>query len=971
MNFVSFNDFQSKAKGLPYNKTLKINANYATQTQFVRTQMLRQLQKAKNQNGLIEKITDKIKNVLNFGSSSKNIENKINQNKPDEEINSEIKSYRRSQENSAQTVADIASAGASIFAFSAIKQNLQLLIAKYYHMGSLNSAKKLTDFLPDKKYIVDNAEKLIKNNKTPAVAAALGAMIAGGFIKSLLLKINRIGTKQYKPEITKDMSKKEIKEAKKKARKERKNANFRNRVSGAINGALTPLILLGGAVGAPLYVLGNSLNRYFIASREDRGNKSFKSYIENIKNSPVSSALGLAAISIPAFIKGKFNKVFDKNLNTVVEQLRKSNLQKTSTVKSSYQQLEEILFSKSEVSDIFKGKINGISPDNFSVLNEKDKIKLQIQALGEENIFAVKFKQISDSSDAISDALKEKCPPTYTLQEASEKINNAFNGEYKIISSYGAGTVAETYLVEDKSGKQFCIKMLKKGIDAKKIERDEQAVIDYIQNLENKTQDEKDFLIKNFRNIAQSVKEEVDLSNEMKSAQELAKVTKNARIVKPVKLSADNSLYVMEKADGVSLQSLMEYVSEHKSVKTWKEFYEKSYKEAVEKNDKWEIDYYKKALEQENEKLEKLNKINEDIGNLTKDEAKILLERYQDVLVEQFNQIGKDGKIIHGDIHPGNIYIDIKALRAGRKDFFTLIDTGNTINQTSKQALRFMNLSKYIQNADTENIADFVLEGAKLPEGMTNEQAREALIKGLNKTFFDYETYTGPVSNSTILGITDGIMQSLNIIPGGVQAGLIKSKTSADRSMQKFQESFFNGVLENLSNKMEALGIEEEKDILKPGNMAKMAKESLSSGLEIKNTLQRYNKKQSMQEKVNLAMLPPNEKIKMKKSPNAPKKNSKEYLTYAIKQHKKLPTVTDILGDLNNMSTKDFIKKLQSVEQKDIELIDQTNQKETLLALKQAIDEAIKQGIDIEKDENMLYNINGVMNLLKSPFFDI
>ena len=77
-----------------------------------------------------------------------------------------------------------------------------------------------------------------------------------------------------------------------------------------------------------------------------------------------------------------------------------------------------------------------------------------------------------------------------------------------------------------------------------------------------------------------------------------------------------------------------------------------------------------------------------------------MLERYQDIIVEQFSEVSEDGKIIHGDIHPGNIFIDIKGLKEGRTDFFTLIDTGNTIVQDKATALRFLNLSHYIENAD-------------------------------------------------------------------------------------------------------------------------------------------------------------------------------------------------------------------------------------------------------------------------------
>ena len=116
------------------------------------------------------------------------------------------------------------------------------------------------------------------------------------------------------------------------------------------------------------------------------------------------------------------------------------------------------------------------------------------------------------------------------------------------------------------------------------------------------------------------------------------------------------------------------------------------------------------------------------------------MEQYEDVLIEQFSKVDSTGKIIHGDIHSGNIFVDMKTLRENlqgelsrkakrisgvhnSKPALTLIDTGNTINQTSEQAFRFKNLTSYIQNGDWENITNFVLEGAKLPEGMSQEKA--------------------------------------------------------------------------------------------------------------------------------------------------------------------------------------------------------------------------------------------------------
>lgn len=94
-----------------------------------------------------------------------------------------------------------------------------------------------------------------------------------------------------------------------------------------------------------------------------------------------------------------------------------------------------------------------------------------INSLSDENIFAVKFLQIKNKGllsgeynkyEKISEALRENCPPTRTIEEAQEHINKLWgSSEYTISKLLGVGTVAETYLAKDKSGKEVCIKVLK------------------------------------------------------------------------------------------------------------------------------------------------------------------------------------------------------------------------------------------------------------------------------------------------------------------------------------------------------------------------------------------------------------------------------------------------------------------------------------------------------------------------------
>jgi hypothetical protein len=115
--------------------------------------------------------------------------------------------------------------------------------------------------------------------------------------------------------------------------------------------------------------------------------------------------------------------------------------------KTSYEQLEEILFGNKKIDKIM----------NDRSLSTPEKIQL----LTEENLFAVKFKQINSNSDELARALKTDCPPTRTLDEAQSLIDKAFGAKYKVEKCVGVGTVAETYLVKE-GDKEFCIKMLSK-----------------------------------------------------------------------------------------------------------------------------------------------------------------------------------------------------------------------------------------------------------------------------------------------------------------------------------------------------------------------------------------------------------------------------------------------------------------------------------------------------------------------------
>lgn len=763
-----------------------------------------------------------------------------------------------------------------------VKQKLNIVQAKKLQINgnSMEEFAKKVAKAYNKESLANTITKVLKSSKSPIAVGAMAAAAVGGIIKLNLLKLNRISTKQYKPEITSDMDKKEVKVAKLRSKKQKRNANFRNFTSGAINGLTTPVLAAFGVVGAPIYAAVNSLTRYFVGSRTDRKHKNLEGYVENLKSSPITHIATAAAIAVPAVKSAKFNKVFDANLNKVVENIKNNELVQTLNSKTSYSQLEDAILGNDKIKEI-------IESDTLTVTEK-------IEALTDENIFAVKFKQICSDGDDLTVALKESCPSSRTLDEAKAVVAKTYGDAYTIKNRVGVGTVAETYIATDKNGNEVAIKMIKEGITEEKILNDKQKFLDMIDSLADKTPEEKTFLKANVENIADGVLAEVNLTNEMESAKKLAGVTTKAKLVKPI--TVKDNVYVMEKADGVSLQT----------------FINTSKLEQDKKFTKWEIDYYTKNLEANPEDEhyqkylakanEKLNEIEEQLAKqppeLSKDEAKKLYETYQDVLVEQFSKVDKGGKIIHGDIHPGNIFIDVDALKRGDKQFLTLIDTGNTITQSSESALRFLNLTKYVNDGDVDNIAAFVLEGAKLPAGMTLEKAQEQVSKALSDVLFDNKTHIGPMSNDSMLAITDGIMQKLSIIPSDTQGNLLKSKASSEKSLDAFFESF----AQSLGNKLEdSLGdiAEKSSDELSKADMAKMAGKASVAMAELGATAAKMPAKKALQEKINLKNLTPADRVKLKRSPNAPKKNSEEYLNYIVKQGKKTKDKTaGILEDM-------------------------------------------------------------------------
>ncbi len=963
---------------------------------------------AKMQNGLIEKFANFLKNKTKIGLGSNKLDEIIESTKQGksslEEANEKIKEYRSKQENTRQVFGDILSITASAAAFFAFKNTCSKYINGIVNINKDMVVNKLSEcvtpeklkenFSPNSKMgkkiidkIIDKfgtSEKILKaidkftSKKFISTIAIIPTMFIGSFVKKNVLKLNRIGTKQYSANTTDDMTPAEKKVTKRIAKKDKKNANFRNSISGAINGLMMPIVGLLGPLGAPIYLAGNILNRYFIANKEDAGNKNPANFIKNLKDSKEIN-IGAALISaIPLVKKGAYSAKLDKSINSAIEKLKNVQLQDIGGGKTTYALLEETVLANDAIA---------------SVLNGAQKTEDKIAQLRDTNIIALKFKQIQqqslnagfikiDTTDDIVKALKENCPDTWTIEQASEKLRQVFGDKYQINHIIGSGTVAQTFIATEKSsGKQVCLKMIHQGLDKNVIEKHYQACLEMINDTcskNNISDKEKENLVNTLKSIADGIKKEVDLNNEMEAASSLAKVTKQAKVVRPIEVK--DGVYIMEKADGVSLKSLNDYLnlSRFNSVDNAKEKvaeYEGRLAQAKEEYTKTKDEFeqymndgdgvifkdfsldelfrqtdangnymyrkdrqlYIKAQEEyvkaqvkngvrgynaehdfskiyykaedlydkctrlpENinniindsyyadcKKMIKLVEQNPGLENLSTKEAQRMIDQYKNVIREQFSKIGKDGKIIHGDIHAGNIFVDIAQLKSGKEPnkIFTLIDTGNVLQQSSEQALRFLNLTKYIENADYDNIAKFALEGAALPSGMKYEDAYKYVSERLKQIFFevkDGKAYkTNIIKNDTMIGITDTIMREKGIIPAATQGDLVKAKQSANNSAmetEKFYNSLFAGKLDKDLEKLDRDDIGGAIGVML-GNSAAMGKDKAIS--KAKNSFL-----DKLQERANLRHLSLKDRLKLKKGKGTPKSNSEEKMIYHLKQFK-------------------------------------------------------------------------------------
>ena len=330
----------------------------------------------------------------------------------------------------------------------------------------------------------------------------------------------------------------------------------------------------------------------------------------------------------------------------------------------------------------------------------------------------------------------------------------------------------------------------------------------------------------------------------------------------------------MEKANGISLETLQESIQ----LETEKKLYQNELSKITD-NDGWEKGYYEKELKEIEEKIKRLKAKSPDfdLSGITDKQLKKMMLEYISVMNEQLYKIDKNGKVLHADIHPGNIFIDLDALKTGKRKFLTLIDTGNYVTFSKLQAENTLKLTKWIKTGNVKGITEYVLDGAALPDNLTKEKAAELKEKELNKAFFDYETKIDAMTtkeknpfyddNDNLFKLTSNIMRKYNIIPADSQLNYEKAKVAANKSFEKFLTNFYDKKISDVGD-------------LSSRSKAKQAAWGASVAKDTAQIIAYLKLQQYLQQTKNLCRAG-----LFRRNPNAPKTNSEEYLTYKFKQN--------------------------------------------------------------------------------------
>ena len=415
----------------------------------------------------------------------------------------------------------------------------------------------------------------------------------------------------------------------------------------------------------------------------------------------------------------------------------------------------------STLKDRIQSKLNS---QGFSSMSKT----AQTQSIIEEsNIAFSKFIQTMSSDEnlppQVQSFFKEftsNCTVTRDLTEAQKFADELYGaGKYTLKKSFGAGTVGETYLVTDAEGKEFVMKMLKKGVSEEKFEADRAMFTKYIEEFISDEAD-KEYKLKLINGLFDSWEKELDYGLEAAGAKNMLDGAKRFNVAQTVEIGTKegrNISLVMEKADGVGLDTLLDLLKFKNENPT--DYMTKS----ILNDEGKELNPWIK-----NKKLIEQNSWIKD----TESYREALPVAYQKAQNEQAMFLSKKGiKTVHADPHGGNVFVDFDTKTKTPK--ITYIDTGNVVQRTNSEVLSDISLSLNMLIGNSEGIAHSLIQGATLPAGATQEEMAKKMADLLDERLYKAGINLKDVNytQSTI----NNIMKELNIIPDAGNSNLMKA----------------------------------------------------------------------------------------------------------------------------------------------------------------------------------------------------
>lgn len=399
----------------------------------------------------------------------------------------------------------------------------------------------------------------------------------------------------------------------------------------------------------------------------------------------------------------------------------------------------------------------------------------QIQALMENsNILLSKFAQTFSSNDSLPPDVQKifkqftsNCTVSRNMTQAQNLADELYGvGKYTIKKSFGAGTIGETYLAQTADGTEVVIKMLKEGVTPEKFAQDRAMFTRYINEFVTDSA-EKEYKLNLINSMFDAWDKELNFGLEAQGAKTMADGAKRFSVAQTLEVGSRNGQnisLVMEKADGVKLDKLLEMI--------------KLYKE----NPAEYFAQYASEIEANPALKTPENWIN-DLGTA-----------YQRAQNEQVMFVGQSGtRTIHADPHPGNVFVDFDA--ATGKPKIVYIDAGNVVERTNSQTLQDIALSLNMMIGNSEGIANSLLEGAILPEGADRAEIVKQFAQLLDEKL--YKAGVNLKNTQYTQNTINGIMKELNVIADSGNSNLMKA------TLQRIETSrAINGVCGTKSSKV-------------------------------------------------------------------------------------------------------------------------------------------------------------------------